>query len=203
MVLESCFPVAIPASSTAAAITINFHAEDGPNGSDLEAVTMDPLVATGTTSQSDSGITLTLTATAFIDGVISPGSILNSNASDFGINAPGGKDIPAQLDGDGGIESILFSVTSDTPLSSLVLTIADFAGVGGGSEDTGSLSFDGANSFTFNDIGGDLNELGSGDALDVNESITQGQEFTLAHVSGGGRELQALSHAPEFLWNRV
>ena len=165
-----------------ATVTFDFN---GLAGADLDDGT-----SMGTTSVTVDGITLNLTAISQVDGVTA--GTFNQNASpapgNFGINAPGSTDSTDAVDGDEGIESILFSVTSSVPLSSLTLDTFDFDRITNAGMDEGQLSFAGGSTINFTN-----NEVPDADLLAVNESITTGQTFTLSFVAGNGFGLESLT----------
>ena len=163
-----------------ATVTFDFL---GTAGADLDGTSM------GTTSVTVDGITLNLTAISQVDGFTA--DEFNQTASgggNFGINAPGSADSTDALDGDEGIESILFSVTSSVPLSSLTLDTFDFDRITNAGNDAGRLSFAGGSLIDFTNA-----TVATGDVLTVNESITTGQTFTLAFVAGNGFGLESLT----------
>ena len=164
-----------------ATVTFDFL---GTAGADLDGTSM------GTTSVTVDGITLNLTAISQVDGFTA--DEFNQTASgggNFGINAPGSADSTDALDGAEGIESILFSVTSSVPLSSLTLDTFDFDRITNAGGDAGQLSFAGGGStISFTNA-----TVATGDVLTVNESITTGQTFTLAFVDGNGFGLEFLT----------
>ena len=162
-----------------ATVTFDFL---GTAGSDLDGLSM------GTTSVTVSGITLNLTAISQIDGITA--DEFNQTATgggNFGINAPGADSSDA-LDGAQGIESILFSVTSSVPLSSLTLDTFDFDRITNAGADAGRLSFAIDSEIDFTNA-----TVAAGDVLTVNEPITTGQTFTLSFVAGNGFGLESLT----------
>ena len=163
-----------------ATVTFDFL---GTAGADLDGTSM------GTTSVTVDGITLNLTAISQVDGFTA--DEFNQTASgggNFGINAPGSADSTDALDGDEGIESILFSVTSSVPLSSLTLDTFDFDRITNAGADAGRLSFAIDSEIDFTNA-----TVAAGDVLTVNEPITTGQTFTLSFVAGNGFGLESLT----------
>ena len=163
-----------------ATVTFDFL---GTAGTDLDGLSM------GTTSVTSGGITLNLMAISQVGGITA--DEFNQTATgggNFGINAPGADSSDA-LDGAQGIESILFSVTSSVPLSSLTLDTFNFDRITNAGMDEGQLSFAGGGS-TINFTNA---TVATGDVLTVNESITTGQTFTLAFVDGNGFGLESLT----------
>ena len=162
-----------------ATVTFDFL---GTAGTDLDGLSM------GTTSVTSGGITLNLMAISQVGGITA--DEFNQTAiggGNFGINPPGADSSDA-LDGAQGIESILFSVTSSVPLSSLTLDTFNFDRITNAGMDEGQLSFAGGSEIDFTNA-----TVATGGVLTVNESITTGQTFTLAFVDGNGFGLEFLT----------
>lgn len=160
-------------------ITFDFRSTTNGAGKDLDSE------ISGTTQTTEDGVSLTLSAEAFVDGV-SSGLEFNQTSSSFGINVDGAGDATAELDDGKGTESIQFAViSSSVPLDSLILSEIKFNLFTTGDE--GRLSVGGVDS-TFTD--GDLSNT---NVLSVNESISLGQFFTLAHSSGSGFGLESMT----------
>ena len=165
-------------SAQAAIITFDFL---GTAGSDLDEL------STGSTSATVGGITLTLNAVAQVAGNTGEFNQNGVTPDDFGINA-GGADASDALDGQNGVESILFSISSSEPLSALTLDSFDFDRITPTGMDSGSLTFDGGSTITFDNDG-----VSGNDVLTVNESLALGQNFTLSFVAGNGFGLETLT----------
>ncbi|GAB5517424.1 PEP-CTERM sorting domain-containing protein [Rhodopirellula baltica] len=171
--------LACSTTSHAGFITFDFRSTSQGAGKDLDSKT------SGTTQSTSDGVSLTLSAEALVDG-ISSGLEFNQTSGSFGINVDGSGDATAELDSGLGTESIQFAVTSSSvPLDSLFLSEIKFNLFTAGDE--GRLMVGGVDS-TFAD-----NDLSNTNVLSVNESISLGQFFTLAHSSGSGFGLESMT----------
>jgi len=147
---------------------------EGTAGTDLDGM------ASGTTSVTSGGITLTLTATASTNGTF------NLTGTGFGINTAGSGDDTDAFDGQLATESLSFSVSSNVALSSLSLVSLEFDRFTDTDDDRGSITANG--SFLGGFTGGvfDDDDLNGSNQLILNETgFSTSTSFDLLHAGTG------------------
>ncbi|MCR9197865.1 MAG: PEP-CTERM sorting domain-containing protein [Planctomycetaceae bacterium] len=157
------------AAAPAEIITFDF---EGTAGTDLDGL------ATGSTSVTSGGITLTLTATSSMDGVFNL-----TGTGGFGVNTAGGGDDTDAFDGQSGTESLTFTISSNVALSDLSLVSLEFDRFTGNTDDAGAITADG--NFLGGFAGGifDDDDLNGSNQLALNESgFSTSTEFVLLHA---------------------
>ena len=167
-------------SANAAVVTFVF---EGSHGEELHGS------ESGTTTASDSGVELTLFATADYPGEDTP--VFNRISSGFGVDIDGisGDDTDA-IDGGLGEERITFSVMSNVELSSLTVDNFDFDRI-----DTFDSSDDDAGILAFSDETFDIDSstVDGSDVLRLDKAIVAGEEFTLSYEAGNGFGLERIT----------
>ncbi|TWT80127.1 hypothetical protein CA13_15400 [Planctomycetes bacterium CA13] len=167
--------------ANAAFVVFDFRNTSAGAGNDLDGK------ASESTSITIDGVTLTLSAEAFVDGINSGTHKFNQTSSSFGIDANGSGDDTDTFDGGLGVESARFSISSsNVPLSSLELTEIKFNLFTDG--DIGSLQINGTPTSLFDD-----DDLSNTNVLSVNQLMAVGQTFDVGYSAGNGFGLESMS----------
>lgn len=172
--------ITISLSASLNAITFEFQTA---SGSDLAGTAFSGVA--GEASYMD-GSGLTIFGEAFEDGN-STGTIFNRTSSSFGINgALGSADDTDQIDGDGGVESAVFSFSQNVVLTSI--DFESFGGTGNPGDDLIAITISGGG-FSLNVDGNDF----TNDLVTVSQTITTSQTLTISFVDGNGVGLESIS----------
>jgi len=108
---------------------------------------------------------------AYLDGVYSSGSDLNSTASDFGINAVGTGDSSSLFDTDEGDEAVWISFNQDVTIKSIV--VSSFST---GNVETGAYQV----------ANGSIVDFTASDTYTIDTVLNQGGYFKVTAIDEGG-----------------
>ncbi len=128
-------------------------------------------VSSGVYTNAGNKLTVRASMFAYLNGSYSAGSLLNSTASEFGINAAGSGDATSFFDTNNGQESLWVSFDRTVTIKSV--TVSSFTG---GNVETGAYQV----------ANGSLVNFTAGGTYAVNTTLNQGSFFKIIAIDKGG-----------------